>query len=119
MATTVKTIARNPETCDFVVGPDKQLVLVEGKEAYAQIINAKMRTQRGELQLNLMGGIPYMETVFKNRSLIPIWESEVILMLEDLPFVKSVKNFEYTVEEGTVKYTAEIETDSGEITING
>lgn len=118
MAAKVKTIARNPDTCDFIVGPNGDLALAEGKEAYAQIINSKMKTQRGEMQLNLAGGIPYMETVFRNRSLLPIWESEVMLMLNSLSFVTNINSYSCKVEQNMVRYVAEIQTDSGEVIIN-
>ena len=119
MATEVNTIARDPETCDMYLDAYGNIALVSGKEAYAQIINAKMRTVVGEIQLNMRKGLPYFETIFENSTLLRVWESEAIKMLEALSFVIEVESFVCNVEGTTVKYTSRIRTDRGVIESNG
>ena len=118
MADRVKTIARDVN-CDLFADSHKNIALVYGKEAYAQIVNAKMRTVLGELPLDVNGGLPYFQTVFKDANLLSIFESEVIKMLSELDFVKEIKSFDCNIEDGVLYYTTEILTDSGEIKVNG
>lgn len=119
MATKVNTIARDPDTCDMFLDAYGNIALASGKEAYAQIVNAKMRTTLGELQLDMRKGLPYFETVFSNAALLDIWRASAVEMLEALPFVISVDSFICQIEGNVVKYTSEIRTDSGVIQTNG
>lgn len=119
MASQVYTIAREPETNDIYLNVRGDFALVAGKEAYSQIVDAKMKTTIGEVQLNLAAGLPYFETVFSSGSLVRVWESEAVKMLEGLDFVRNVDSFDCAVEENVVKYTAEIRTDSGVVKANG
>ena len=114
----VKTLARD-ENCDLYVGTDGQLAIVDGKEAYAQIINAKMRTTLGEMQLAMQKGVPYFETVFADPSMVPVWQESVIQMLESLAFVIEVSSFICETKGNMLEYTSEIKTDKGMVTING
>lgn len=119
MASQVYTIAREPETNDIFLNVRGDIALVAGKEAYSQIVDAKMKTTIGEVQLNLAAGLPYFETVFSSGSLVRVWESEAVKMLGNLDFVKSIESFDCKVEDDMVKYTAEIKTNSGVINTNG
>lgn len=119
MANLVKTLARNPETMDLIVDVSGNLAMAVGKEAYAQIINAKMRTSLGEKQLDVTGGLPYFQTVFADKSLVNIWQAEAVKMLESLPFVIRVISFDCDIADDMVQYTSEIETDEGSVIING
>lgn len=118
MADKIKTIARD-ENYDLFVDSHKNIALVYGKDAYAQIVNAKMRTILGEMPLDVNGGLPYFQTIFKDANLLNVFESEVIKMLQSLDFVTEVKSFDCNVEDGVLYYTAEIITDNGEMNVNG
>lgn len=119
MRTLVSTIARDSTNNDLYIGSDGNLAMVYGKDAYAQIINAKMKTALGELQLNVNSGLPYFQTVFSDPDLASVWESEAIRMLSELPFVLDIQSFDYDIEENMIKYTATILTDEGVIVSNG
>lgn len=118
MASEFVTIARD-DNCDLFLDSKGNIALAHGIDAYAQIINAKMRTSLGELQLNMGKGIPYFETVFIDKSFIPIWKNEVVRQIESLGFVKNVSSFTCNLDKNMIKYIAEIETDKGTLTING
>lgn len=112
------TIARNKSN-DLYLDEAGNIAMVDGKEAYAQIINATMRTVRGELQLNTRKGLPYFETVFENRNLVEIWRSEAVIAITALPFVKKVVSFDCKIDGDVLQYTSTIETDNGTVEING
>lgn len=114
----ISTIARD-ENCDLYIDGTRQFAMVYGKDAYAQIINAKMRTALGEMQLAMQKGIPYFQTVFSDKSMLPIWKDEVEKMLRSLSFVKNIFSFYCNYDNDVLKYTVEIETDSGMVEING
>lgn len=114
----ISTIARD-ENCDLYLDGSGNIALVSGLEAYAQIINAKMRTSLGELQLSMEKGVPYFQTVFSDKSMVPIWQNAVEEMLLKIPFVKEITLFDCKYEGDVLKYTAEIRTDNGTVTING
>lgn len=114
----ISTIAKDAN-CDLYIDSNGRLAMVHGKDAYAQIINAKMRTVLGEMQLAMQNGIPYFQTVFSDKSMLPIWQDEVEKMLRSIPFVKNISSFDCNYDNDVLKYTAEIETDSGMVEING
>ena len=118
MKTEEITIARDAN-CDLFLDSDGNIALVSGKNAYAQIVNAKMRTTVGEMMLNMDGGLPYFQTVFADSDLIPIWQAEGTDMVTSLPFVKSIIAFNCEVEGNVLKYELKIETDEGNIEVNG
>jgi aspartate/tyrosine/aromatic aminotransferase len=118
MAVYATTIARNKNN-DLYLDSHGNIAMVSGRDAYAQIINAKMKTSRGEMQLNIDKGIPYFQTVFADPNLANIWESEILKMLLSLPFVIDVVSFDYEVSNNMIKYKAEIKTDEGIIISNG
>lgn len=112
------TISRDGE-CDIETTPSGQMKMVEGIDAYAQIINAKMRTVRGECALNTRAGLPYFETVFTSSRNRDIWISEARSMVLGLPFVMSIKSFDTEFTDGVLYYVMQIVTDLGEVYING
>lgn len=114
----VTTIARD-ENCDLYLDDNGAIATIEGADACAQIISAKMRTSLGEMQLNMQNGVPYFQTVFVDKSFIPIWQDQVIKMLEAIDFVTEVSSFDCNTDGDMLKYTAEIKTDNGTVTING
>ena len=118
MVDQIKTLARD-ENCDLFVDANGNLAITIGMDAYAQIVNAKMRTILGELPMNVNGGLPYFQTVFKDGSMVDVFEAEAVKMLEEIDFVSSVKSFTCDVRGDVLYYTAEIITDRGALTVNG
>lgn len=112
------TLSRD-DKCDLEVTPTGQLRTVEGIDAYAQIINAKMRTVRGECALNTKAGLPYFDTIFLSPRNRDIWMSEVRSMITELPFVISIKSFETEFTDNVLYYVMQIITDLGEVYLKG
>ena len=51
------------------------LTTKEDADAAADIVEAVLNTQRGELQMNLQRGIPFMETIFSSPDRLQEWEN--------------------------------------------
>lgn len=65
------------------------------------------------------GGIPYFSTVFTDPPNIELFQNAVVQALQNVEDVTQVKSFEYSVNGGTLSYTAEIQTTYGDMTLNG
>lgn len=106
-------------TNDFVlVGRDKKDIQMSfDKEAYAIIIADCIRTLKGELQLDVEAGIPYIETVFTSPSLLTKWKAAVRRKVLSLPFVESIVAFDAKVigdmNDSKVTFSMTVTTDNG------
>lgn len=112
------TLAKSANNDVFLIGG--QLAMSYGRAAYAVAIDSAIKTQRGELQLDVVEGIPYFETVFQSPVYAEQWKANVERRVNSFPFVKSIVDFEYEVDfrNHVLKYDMTIETDLGNITVN-
>lgn len=116
----MNTISQSPSTHDIVI-EDRDIKLAFDKEAYAIIIGDCIRTLKGEIQLNVELGIPYMETVFTSQSLISKWKASVRRAVMNFPFVDGISYFEASVEsdgpDRKVVFSMKVMTDKGIIEV--
>ena len=89
--------------------------MCEGKESYAQTIEAVIKTIYGELQTNREYGIPYFDTIWANARLKDRWASYVRRAVSALPFVESINSFTYDVDSRTYdfNYSLTVTTTDG------
>jgi len=116
------TLSVNEANDIYLVNGD--LAVSSGKTAQGQIINAAIRTRRGELQLDTERGIPYFETVFESPSKdnIDLWESSVRDTIMGFDFVESIEKFDIQMdyERNVLRYSAKVKTVDGDIlSVNG
>jgi len=115
------TLAQTKDTHDIVIDADGLLSLSYDKEAYANIIADCVRTLRGELQLDVEAGIPYMETVFESIANLTQWKAAVRRKVNSLPFVSSIISFDADViGDGASKkvvFTMNVYTDEGTVEV--
>lgn len=104
---------------DIYIDSTGSLVFADGKEATAQIIKNVLLTQRGELQLAINEGIPYFETVLGNNPDVYVWESYMVDAAEKVEHVQKVVSMESKVEGNTLRYTMQVQTDFGLVTVEG
>ena len=105
----------------FIDEDTHQIAMSSDKQAYANLISDAIRTVRGELQLDTERGIPYFSTVFDKANKVQIWKHYVEKRITDFDFVVSIVAFEYEIDyqTKTIAYTMTIDTDLGEVTVNG
>lgn len=110
------TVLQTKQTNDIVI-ENGDIKLAFDKEAYAIIIADCIRTLKGEIQLNVELGIPYMETVFTSQSLISKWKASVRRAVMNFPFVDGISYFEASVESDgpnkKVVFSMKVMTDKG------
>ena len=102
---------------DLVIENNK-LKVVDGKEAYGIVIASAIKTLEGEIQLNTNKGIPYQRTLWQSRNRADIWEHYVRERILAFDFVSTINSFEYSTDvNGVFKYTIEIATNDGDVTV--
>ena len=75
------------------------LAMCDGIEAYAQTLEAVIKTVRGELVTRRNYGIPYFTTIFNSKVYADEWAEAVKSAVESLDFVASLDAFEYAYDE--------------------
>lgn len=87
--------------------------------AVKEIVDAMVKTHKGEMQLATNRGIPYETTVFTHRKYLPVWEAEVREAVLGCDGVVSIESFEYDIVDDELQYTIVIRTEySGTETIS-
>ena len=107
------------ENNDIYLDEFGNLATVNGLAAVAQVCRNTVLTTYGELIYDVDGGIPYFSTVFTDSPNIELFQNAVVQALQGVEGVTLVKSFEYSVNNGTLSYTAEIQTTYGDMILNG
>lgn len=97
---------------DIGMGPDRNLTMVTGKDCVQQDCVQATRMLLGEYPYDTNRGVPYMETLFRNKS---VFEFEEGLRAELLrvPNVRSVKDFRVIQVSDILEFEAVIDTTFG------
>lgn len=120
MANRIVILAAGTEDShDLCLDENGQIMTVEGIDAYSQIVNCEMRTILGEKRLDVNSGLPYLQTVFRDRDLVPFWTNAAKTAIERLPFVIEVVSIKTKLEDGVFSYKSVIRTDLGPLTHTG
>ena len=96
------------------------LAAVADLDAYAQTLEAVIKTMKGELQLDTEAGIPYYETIFDSQRNIDLWAAAVKKAVQAKPFVQSIDDFTYVFNPatGTLSYELWVTTDLGDLMVS-
>ena len=113
-------LSQNFNQYDIGLTPDGKLAISEGAEAYGNSIACSIRTLRGELQLDVEAGIPYLETIFESNNNIELWKHRVREVIDGFDFVVSIDSFttEWDVSKNLLKYNLRITTTKGEVEVS-
>ena len=114
---TVLSLAGN----ELHIGPDGQIAVKRGKDAYAQTVTNAIRTVFGEVPSNTSLGIPYFDTVFLSHDKILLWKAQVEKRIQEFDFVDAVSEFNATVdyEKRVLTYSLVVTTGEGNVRISG
>lgn len=102
---------------DLHLDQNGQIAISSGRNAYGEIITAAIRTLVGELQLDIERGVPYLSTSFGGN--IAGWKASVRNIINRYDFVNSIESFNYTIDGNVLNYKIVIDTDDGEVTVEG
>lgn len=90
-----------------------------GLAAVAQACKTTSRAQLTEMVLFTTQGMPARQSVFNANPNLAIYQTALIAALEQVPGVISVQSIIFTKTGSVLNYVAEIQSQYGEITING
>lgn len=90
-----------------------------GVQAVAQACQTATLAQLGEMVLFTTQGMPLLRNVFNANPNIAVYQAAIVSAIEQVPGVISVQSITFTKTGNVLNYTAEIQSQYGEMTING
>ena len=89
--------------------------MCSGLDAYAQTIEAVVKTVHGELITKINYGVPWFSTIFNSRVYAEEWAQSVRDIVLALDFVSSIDSFvyEYDRSRKCMTYTMSVTTTDG------
>ena len=114
----MQTISVNQNN-DIYVDTSGNIAMGKDKYALSDICKNKVLTTLGEPEYNQTAGIPYFETVFCDTPKIDLFQTAVIETIEQTDNVNRVTNFDYDQNNGVLSYSLIINSDFGDIQLNG
>lgn len=107
------------ENNDWAVDNLDNLLVGEGLDAYRQNLINRIRLQQFEYAYDLNRGINYMGYVFADGGSLKAWEAQVLDMVYNLDYVKSIKKWVYDIDGNNLEFVLVVDTDLGEIEVKG
>lgn len=114
----MQTISVNQNN-DIYVDTSGNIAMGKDKYALSDICKNKVLTTLGEPEYNQSAGIPYFETVFCDTPKIDLFQTAVIETIEQTDNVNRVTSFDYNQDNGVLSYSLIINSDFGDIQLNG
>lgn len=99
---------------DISMGPDRNLRMVTDKECVQQDCVQATRMLLGEFPYNTERGVPYMETLLKNKSIFE-FEDGLRAELLRVPNVRAVTDFRVIQVADIIEFEAVIDTTFGQL----
>lgn len=113
----MQTIAINDNN-DIYIDKSGNLAIKKDLEAMGDVFVNKTQTLKNEL-LYSDKGIDYFNTIFSSPSYPDLFQNELTNQIENTESTISVDDFEGEIKDGMYKYQAKIQTEFGEVYLNG
>ena len=114
----MKTIAINKEN-DIYLDANGNLAIKTDLEALGDILINKSETNKGELLFNQPKGIDFFNTIFSNPAYPSLFQNQLLNQLENTQSVIQINDFTAKTAKDVYSYTANIQSEYGELTLNG
>lgn len=114
----MKTFAID-ENNDFYLDKSGNLPLLSGREAVEQTSRNYAATVYAEMIHQYDQGVPFDQSVFERFPNIPVFEIGLRRRLQEVPNVRSVVRIDVDFIGDTLAYSATLDTDFGEVPVNG
>lgn len=115
MTTTLGTNENN----DIYLGLDGNIVVLSGLQAVLGACATAAKSILGEQVLSINAGLPDFQTIWVGVPNTAIFKSYLRRALTNIPGVDEVGEISVTVQNNVLSYTATIQTEFGQGTING
>lgn len=111
----------------FLTNTDNDLLLDDlgnisvgsGLDAYTQVLRNAILLQQYEYPYNLNNGVNYLGYILGKAPNVQAWEEQLLNIVEGMPFVEKIINWQYNIENNNFLFTLTVKTDLGNITIEG
>ena len=90
-----------------------------GAEAYRQHLINRIRLQQYEYPYDLTRGINWLGYVLGHDVNLAMWQTQLLELVNSVPFVKSIVDWRYEIEETNLQFKLVVDTDYGEIELKG
>lgn len=114
----MRTFSINQQN-DFAIGADGNLQICDNDDAVRNLCQHFIKAVRGEMLYKKDKGIPYWSATFSRQVDLPLFEMAFRQRIAEIEEVVSITYFHAFLEEGTLKYQADIRTIYGGFTLNG
>ena len=91
----------------------------DGLEAYRQHILNEIKLQQYEYPYDLTRGINWLGYVLGQTANLTMWQAQFLDLITSMPFIKSIADWKYNINEHNLQFNLVVNTDLGEITIRG
>lgn len=107
------------QTNDLALNMGKSMEVISSIEGIAQTARQYMQTRRNEMIHDMPEGIPFDITVWQGTPNLAQFEASARRRLRQVPGIRDILSFEATMSGDTLQYVAVLQTDLGEVSING
>lgn len=90
-----------------------------GKQAVFNACQTASLAQLREMVLFTTQGMPARQSVFNSNPNLAVYQASLVAAIQQIPGVISVRSIIFTKTESVLNYVAEIQSQYGEITVNG
>ncbi len=118
-------VAVNADNDIYIDGTNNMAMLFgsaadkQGADAVAQACQTASRAQLGEMILFTTQGMPTKQSVFNSNPNLAVYQTALTAALLQVPGVISVQSIIFTKTGNVLNYVAVIQSQYGEIAING
>ena len=114
----MKTIAINSNN-DIYINTSGNLVIKDDLEAMGDILVNKCQTNLGELLFNQVKGIDFFNTIFANPVYIDLFQHQLVTQIEETDRVDKIENYDAEISKNVYTYKTKVQTEFGEVNLNG
>ncbi len=104
---------------DFAVNAAGNLEVISSVEGIAQVARQAMQTRRGEMIYDTPDGIPFDVIAWEGTPNLAQFEAAARRRLRQVSGVQDIVSFESSMVGDTLQYVAVLQTDLGEVSVNG
>ena len=83
------------------------------------ILVNKSQTNFGELLFNLLKGVDFFNTIFASPSYIDLFQNQLLTQIEQTEGVERIESYNAEIKNSIYKYTTEVQTEYGKVSLNG
>ncbi|HCD1073937.1 TPA: hypothetical protein JD649_RS16400 [Proteus mirabilis] len=114
----MRTFAINQHN-DLVIDAKGDLQICDNDEAVKNLCQHFIKAVRGEMLHKKDKGIPYWSATFSRQVDIPLFEMSFRQRLAEIEEVVAISHFNAFLDNGVLKYQADIRTIYGGFTLHG